>query len=123
MPIIEATCYRLRIERWQPTPLNKLINCHWATAARRKKADKNLIVGYCLKNRIPVATGSREVRITIILGPRQRACDPDAYGKTTLDALVHARMLIDDSRRWCRILPVEFERGEERGTVVELRDL
>ncbi len=115
--------YRLRIDRWQPTPLNKLLGCHWSTAARLKRVDKNLICGYCLANRIPIAQGPREVNLLIILGLKQRAPDPDAFHKSTNDALVHARMLIDDNRQFCRNGRVEFERGAERATVIELVDL
>ena len=115
--------YRLRIENWQPTPVNRLLNCHWATAGRRKKADKNLICAYCLANRFPIAQGPREVNLFITLGPKQRACDPDAYLKSTNDALVHARMLIDDNRFYCRNGRVEFERGPKRCTIIELVDL
>ncbi len=115
--------HRLRIPSWQPTPLNKLLNCHWATAGRRKKVDKNLICGYCLHNRIPIAQGPREVNLLIILGPKQRAPDPDAFHKSTNDALVHARMLIDDNRQFCRNGSVDFERGSERATVITLVDL
>ncbi len=115
--------HRLRIENWQPTPVNKLLNCHWATAGRRKKVDKNLICAYCLKNRVPIAQGPREVNLLITLSPKQRACDPDAYWKSTLDALVHARMLIDDNRQYRRRGTIEFDQGPERATLIELVDL
>ncbi len=115
--------YRLRIDRWQPTPLNKLLGCHWSTAARLKRVDKNLICGYCLANRIPIAQGPREVSLKITLGPKQRAPDPDSLWKSTLDALVAARMLVDDRRQFCRPGRVEFERGTERSTTIELIDL
>lgn len=114
--------YKLRIDSWHPARLNQLMR-GWRTAHRLKKVDRNLISSYCIINRIPLANGPREVGITITLGPRQRAADPDAYWKSALDALVNANMLIDDNRQYCRCLPVEFERGTERATLITLRDL
>lgn len=113
---------KLRIERWHPAKLNQLMR-HWRTRSRLQTIDRNMISGYCLLNRIPVAIGPREVKLTIILGPNQRASDVDAYWKSTLDALKRAKMLIDDSRHWCRILPVEYARGTEKETIIELRDI
>ena len=115
--------YRLRIERWQPAPLNSLINCHWATAARRKRVDKNMIAHYCKTARIPLAPGPREVSLLVTLGPKQRAPDPDSLWKSTLDALVHAGMLIDDNRQYVRQGSVDFERGSERATLITLTDI
>jgi Holliday junction resolvase RusA-like endonuclease len=115
--------YKLRIDRWQPATLNKLLGCHWASAARLKKTDKNMVGHYCNTNRVPLANGPREVRLTITLAPKQRAPDPDAYWKSTLDALVHAQMLIDDNRQYCRPGVVNFVRGTERSTLIELEDL
>jgi Holliday junction resolvase RusA-like endonuclease len=115
--------YRLRLDRWQPTPINQLMNCHWATSGRRKKVDTNVICGYCIANRIPIAQGPREVSLLITLGPKQRAPDPDSLWKSTLDALVHARMLIDDNRQYCRMGSIDFDRGPERSTLIELTNL
>ena len=115
--------FKLRIDRWQPATVNKLINAHWATAGRLKRVDKNIISHYCQHNRIPKAQGPRQVSLTITLAPRQRAGDPDAYWKSILDALVHAGMLVDDNRQYVRIGPVTFERGAERATLIELVDL
>ena len=114
--------YRLRIDRWIPARLNQLM-MGWQTAYRLKKVDRNMVCGYCLANRFPIAQGPREVNLFITLAPKQRAPDPDSLWKSTLDALVHARMLIDDNRQYCRPGTVEFERGKERGTVIELVDL
>jgi hypothetical protein len=115
--------YKLIIENWHPTRLNQLIGCNPYTAGRRKKVDKNVICGYCLENRIPVAQGPREVSLLITLAPKQRAADPDAYWKSTLDGLVEARMLIDDNRHFVRHGPVGFERGKRRATCITLTDL
>jgi hypothetical protein len=118
------TC-KLIIPNWHPTALNVLMGGHWATAYRHKMADMNLICCYCLKHRIPLAQGPRQVDLLITLktGGRQRGCDADAYWKSTLDALVHARMLIDDKRLYCKLGDVTFDRGLERATTITLTDL
>ena len=43
--------------------------------------------------------------------------------KGTLDALKHAGLIVNDTRRWCEVMPVAFERGQRRMTVVELEDV
>lgn len=91
--------------------------------ARLKRADRNLVAGYARMAGIPWAMRRRQVDLMITLGPRQRGADPDAYWKSLNDALVKAHMLVDDSRQWVRLGPVEFERGPERSTMITLRDL
>jgi hypothetical protein len=114
--------YVLVIPRWHPKTINQLLR-RVRTRIRWKKIDRNVVSGYCYLNHFPVATGPREVRLTIVLGPRQRAADPDAYQKSLGDALVQAKMLIDDNRQYVRWAPTEYERGPERATRVELIDL
>jgi Holliday junction resolvase RusA-like endonuclease len=58
-----------------------------------------------------------------ITSQRGRERDPDASWKSVLDGLVHARMLIDDSRKWCKLGDVTFERGSERATTIQLTDI
>ena len=115
--------YRLRIDKWNPATVNKLLGCHWATAARLKKVDARMIGHYCKANRIPIAQGAREVSLTITIAGRGRPPDPDAFWKSTLDALVQAEMLVDDSMRFVRQGPVTIERGPERATLITLTDL
>jgi Holliday junction resolvase RusA-like endonuclease len=68
------------------------------------------------------ATGKRRVTITIILGPRQRGADPDAYFKAVGDALVDCGALVDDSRKWVEWMPVRYDRGKNTGCMIELED-
>jgi Holliday junction resolvase RusA-like endonuclease len=110
----------ITIPNWHPTPLNKLINGHWAIAAKRKKADRNLI--YCYTRHLPEATKKCRVHVAIILGKGQRACDPDAYWKSLNDALVHAKMLVNDSHKWVELMPIKFTRGE-MATIIRLEYL
>ena len=73
---------------------------------------------------VPRAAGPRSVQLFITLGPGQRACDPDNYNKSAMDALVKCRLLRDDSRQWCTILPAQFTPREPApATTIELREL
>jgi hypothetical protein len=115
--------YRLIIPNWHPTRLNKLLTCHPKTAGRLKKADRNIVCGYALRDRFPIATGRRRVDLHITLGPRQREGDEGNWWKSIEDALVHAKMLIDDNRRFYQRGDVTFERGPERATMIILTEL
>ncbi len=115
--------YKLRIDRWQPARLNALMNCHPKTRGRLKKADRNLVGGYALMNRFPLATTRRRVDLHITLGPRQKEGDEGNWWKSVEDALVQARLLIDDNRRWYQRGTVTFDRGPERATVIILTEL
>jgi hypothetical protein len=116
-------CYRITIPGWHPAPLNRLMKCHFGTAARRKRLDRGMISAARSLADVPDATGPRRVRLAITLGKGQRACDSDAYWKSLLDALVHCRLLIDDNRQNCILEPVEFVRGKDPETTIELEDI
>lgn len=113
---------RVFIPKWHPSPINKLINCHWGAASRRKKFDREVVHWQFVGK--PKATGKRRLTLHIILDKGQRACDPDAYHKSLLDALVHAGQLTDDNRQGVELMPVKFSRDpEEWGTLVTLQDM
>jgi Holliday junction resolvase RusA-like endonuclease len=114
--------HRLRIENWHPSTLNQLMR-HWRTAQRLKRVDRNLICAYCILNRIPVAVGSRMVSLELTYARSGKLPDPDSFWKSTLDALVHAKMLVDDNRHFVRQGTVKIEHGPKRETVIELVDL
>lgn len=115
--------WSVAVLHWHPTPLNKLITCHWGTAHVRKQADARRVADEMALAGVPEAKGKRRVGLKIILGPRQRAADPDAYWKSTLDALVACKRLVNDSREWVELGAVEFGRGKNKETVIELADL
>jgi hypothetical protein len=69
------------------------------------------------------ATGKRRVRLTVILGPRQRGGDPDAYHLSLLDALVRAGLLVDDSKEYVELEPTHYVRETKPGCVIVLEDL
>ena len=109
----EGVTYRMIIPNWHPTRLNKLLTCHPKTAGRLNKADRNLVCGYALRDRFPVATTRRRVDLHITLGPRQKEGDEGNWWKSLEDALVKAKPLIDDNRHWYERGDVTFERVEK----------
>jgi hypothetical protein len=114
--------HEILIPKWHPIPLNKLLG-HWAQRHRLKKTDADLVAGYARQAGVPRATGRRRVSLRLTLGPGQRAADPDAYFKSTLDALTRAGLLVDDNRQGVEIGEVTFERGVEPSTAIGLVDL
>lgn len=113
--------YVIEIPGWHPTPLNKLLHSHWATAGRLKASDYEMIWAYSFV--VPLATGKRSVEIIITLAPRQRATDPDSPHKSVADGLVKRGLLKNDSHLWVEWLPVRFERGSRKATRIILRDM
>ncbi|HYT93653.1 MAG TPA: hypothetical protein VEL76_33350 [Gemmataceae bacterium] len=114
--------FTLTIPDWNPTPLNKLLG-HWARRHRLKRGDADLVMFYSRLQGIPAATGRRRVSLRVTLGPRQRAPDPDALWKSTLDALVRTGLLLNDDRFDVELGSVEFERGPARATAILLEDM
>jgi hypothetical protein len=104
---------------------NELTGCHWATKAKRKKADRELVTLLCRAAGVPPADGKRRVSLVVVLGPRQRRGDADCpFWKSLLDALVCAGALVDDSPKWCEAAePVAYRRGRTAGMVVHLEDV
>jgi Holliday junction resolvase RusA-like endonuclease len=96
---------------------------HWAVAARRKKADAQMIAVY--GRNVPKAAGKRRVELEIILKPRHRGGDVDSYWKSTLDGLKRAGLIVDDNRQHCEISQPTYSRGTETnwGTVIRLTDI
>jgi Holliday junction resolvase RusA-like endonuclease len=113
---------RLAIPNWIPATLNQWDGRHWSVRARLKKADRDLVAWYAREQEIPKATGKRRVSLEIVLGPRGRKSDPDAYWKSVLDALVSCQALLDDSAKWVELGQVTFSRGP-RGSAITLEDL
>lgn len=111
------------IPNWHPATLNQLLAGRWQ-AAKLKRQDRAIIAAYARNAAlIPLALGKRRVGLRIVLGPRQRAGDPDCYWKSLLDALTHASLLTDDNRQGVELAPVRFDRDEQRRTEITLTDL
>jgi Holliday junction resolvase RusA-like endonuclease len=119
---VTTTTHRIPIPDWIPATCNQLLQSRWG-GARRKKADREQVIASAWMHAVPKAAGKRRVTLTVILGPRQRGADVDAYYKSLCDALVHAKMLVDDSPKWCELAPVRYERGPGKGSVIELEDI
>jgi hypothetical protein len=120
--VVEKTRHFLRLPGWTPAPLNSLIGCHWGTRSRRKRADREVVALEALAQGIPRATGRRRVSLVVTGWPTGRLPDADGLLKSTLDALVHAGLLVDDAPAWCELGAVEVCRGP-RGTTIVLEDL
>lgn len=120
---LPASSWTIRIPDWWPTPLNQLINRHHMAAHRLKKTDAQLIQLMAQRQGVPAATGKRRVSLVIILPPRRRAPDPDAFWKSLLDGLVGAGLLRNDSQHWVECSPVEFARGKRLCSYVTLEEL
>ncbi len=115
--------WKLVIPNWIPVALNRYVGQHWSIGRRLKKIDRHLIMFYAVLHRFPPATGPREVSMLITLQGRDKERDPDSMFKSVNDALVHASLLVDDSRRWCKLGDVSFQRGEQRATTISLTEL
>lgn len=100
----------LVIDRWIPTPLNKLLG-DWRRAQRLKKDDRDMVIASTLLARLPKATRRRRVDLVVTLPKGQRAWDRDALWKSTLDSLKHAKLLVDDNPTWCVPGDVTYERS------------
>jgi hypothetical protein len=117
--------YVLVIEKWHPYTSNQLMSCHHQQRARLKRIDRHLVMAYCALHRFPVAVGLRRVELTIIRGEgdKGRPVDPDNWWKSLLDALVWAKMLIDDGEAYCEHKFIATEHGPQRATRITLIDL
>lgn len=114
--------WTIDIPDWHPHLLNELLTAHRMKAARMKKEDADFFAAYGFNAGVPKAKVKRWVRCTFFGWHSGRRPDPDAFFKSTLDGLVQARLLVDDSGKWCewerpRIIP-----SKERRTVVELSE-
>ncbi len=116
-----TTINRIVIPLWRPASSNE-----FRTVGRKikiKRSDRDMVCGYALLHGTPRAGGRRRVSLEITLGPRDRECDPDNLWKSLLDALKHAKMLIDDRRAYCECGDVSFGRGEQLSTKIILEDI
>lgn len=114
--------------RWEvpllcpPPTLNRLMRGTLRARMSLGAAFRAVVVVAC-NGAVPKAAGRRRVSLLVVLGPRQRGADPDAYFKALGDALVSAGAVVDDSRHWIEWGPVTYERGAEPGCVLTLEDI
>jgi hypothetical protein len=117
------TTHELTLPDYHPPTLNQLTRGTRRDRIALGVEVRQMVGAYCYLQKVRLATGKRRVTIIITLAKGQRAADVDAYHKGILDALRCAGLLRDDSRQWCELAPVQFERGERRMTRIVLEDL
>ncbi len=114
--------HRLFVPGFRFTSLNAMMGQHWAKVAKMKKADRQWVGTYAMLRDIPKALGKRRVSLEVVITGRQQETDPDSLWKSALDSLVHTRLLVDDSPRYCELGTVTYRRNGELGTTIVLAD-
>jgi len=117
--------FELTLRDWHPARLNQLTNGHWGARQRLKQRDQRAVFMNARLQGVPLAKGRRRVSLVITLKKGQRAADPDAYWKSSLDALVQAGLLKDDSPKWLELGTVEYRRTKDSrfGATIILEDV
>jgi hypothetical protein len=114
--------WTLWLPRWHPPRLNQLL-AGIRPRIRLKRECRDIILAAAIdaaREGCPPASERRRVDLEVIVKPGKRWADPDAYHKATLDALVHAAMLVDDSPEWCELGRVVYARSKDWGTKIVL---
>lgn len=114
--------HTFEIPGWHPATLNRMDRSRGARIGLKRR-DREQIARAKLAYDLPEATGKRRVSLLIVLGKGQRGCDPDAYWKSTLDALRAAKLLVDDRRQCVELGVVEYQPGVNPSTLITLEDL
>jgi hypothetical protein len=128
-PAAPGRVYRIVIPNWHPRRLNECRGRHWSAESRAKNEAEAMVRAYGVllrpeAERVPLAAGRRRVALTVVLSPRQRPADRDAYDKVLLDALVRCGLLLDDSPRGLDgRVAVRFVVGVARETWIDLEDV
>ena len=112
----------LTIHGWLPARLNQLLGS-WRLAGALKKRDRIKVANAARMQGAVPAAGPRRVTIELTFAKGERSGDPDAYLKSTLDALVQARLLVGDTHRQVQWSQPVFRRGPRRKTVITLEDV
>lgn len=123
--IVRAS-WSFRVDRVPPSLNERVFNAgarRWTYAKARETWSIEFMVAR-LNNRIPVATSKRRVTLTRLYDGRQQERDHDNLvggGKVVVDALVHAKLLVDDDQKLAEIHWTQ-ERGA-RGLRVLVEEL
>jgi hypothetical protein len=89
-----------------------------------KKHDREMVCAYAWQAKIPPATGKRRVSLHVTHGKGMREFDDDAPWKSLLDAMPHAKLIVDDSCKYVEHGPVTFSPDPKAwGTAIRLEDL
>jgi hypothetical protein len=118
---MNPTIWTLDIPGWHPTPLNELLgNRH--KAGRLKRHDATIIAAAVLAYAVQPADSKRHIDLTLIYPPSQRAVDPDASWKSLFDALVCAKALRNDSKRWVSYDEPTILRGPVKRCIITIQE-
>jgi len=83
-----------------------------------------MVCAYAWQAKIPKAAGKRRVSLHVTLGKRMQEFDMDAWQKSGLDAMKHAGLIVDDSRKYVEIGSLTFSRDWKHwGTAIRLEDV
>lgn len=118
---MSAGVWTFRIPNWEPTPVNKLYDHHWASRRKHKQSDAEIVAHY--GRGVPGAVRKRSVSLHVVFPPGKRMPDVDAYAKSLLDSLVGCGILVNDSSAWCVLEPVGYSRGQELTTFITVEDV
>jgi Holliday junction resolvase RusA-like endonuclease len=113
--------YVVTIEGFLPERLNVLLRLHWSKRQRALKSDAERVWAAVREASVPPATGCR--RLSVRFESPGTPADPDARTKSLADALVKAKVLLDDSPHLLILGSVESVRGPTRRTVITLEDV
>jgi Holliday junction resolvase RusA-like endonuclease len=117
------TRYTLEIPRWRPALLNELMHSV-RTKIRLKKRDREMVCAYAWQAKFPPAGSKRRVSLHVTLGKGMREFDVDAWQKSGLDAMKHAKLIVDDSIEFVEIGSLTFSRDPKTwGTRITLEEL
>jgi Holliday junction resolvase RusA-like endonuclease len=115
--------YTLEIPRWRAALLNELMHSV-RDKIRLKKLDREMVCAYAWQAKFPPAVGKRRVSLHVTLGKGMRKFDVDAWQKSGLDAMKHAKLIVDDSTEFVEIGPLTFSRDPKAwGTRITLEDV
>lgn len=115
--------YRLVLENHRPVLLNHVVGRHWSKLHKAKQSEAAVYFLAAAEQGVPPAKGIRSVRFHFRGWPRGGTLpDKDAPLKVALDALVLAKLLLDDGEKGLATLSVEFSRGDWQ-TIIDLEDV
>lgn len=123
------TQWEIRLDRWQPPSINTTLGRHWR-AIHRAKLDAADIIGiYSAIAQVPKITldyrPRRHVVITAVGWSHKGSVlpDPDNVLKITLDAMVRARLLVDDADEYCTWERPALSCGRPTLTTIVITDI
>ena len=112
--------WRIEIQGWHPTLLNRLAGASIGHQTGIKRADAKQLYSHLL-GVVPEAKGRRLVRLTLVY---RRQCDwpdRDNVWKSLLDGLVKIGALVDDGPEWVEADRPVFDVGG-KATILEMED-